>query len=148
AALTAAMNSKEAVRTATRPHYGTPTLYGQRRRRVPPRAVLALVLAPLLAATAIAARHLLIDNDKDRAYLSTDGWPETGQGAYVLGHGRPAVSPHEQPVPIASVAEVMTAYVVLKHYSLDAGGGSRRFVVGQRDVLDTEKRRRDGQSIV
>jgi D-alanyl-D-alanine carboxypeptidase (penicillin-binding protein 5/6) len=66
----------------------------------------------------------------------------------VLGNGRPAVSPHEQPVPIASLAKVMTAYVVLRHYPLRTGDGGRRFVVGQRDVVDTEARRRTGQSIV
>jgi D-alanyl-D-alanine carboxypeptidase (penicillin-binding protein 5/6) len=71
-----------------------------------------------------------------------------GQGAYVLGIGRPAVSPNEQPVPIASLAKVMTAYLVLKHYPLHAGDSGRRFVVGQSDVVDTETRRREGQSIV
>ncbi len=143
------------------PHYGTATRYGPRRRRVLLGTVLALLLALLLAATAFAAApHLL--NDKDRTYLSTDGWPRRGQaayvlgngwprrgqGAYVLGNGRPAVSPHEQPVPIASLAKVMTAYVVLKHYPLHAGDSGRRFVVGQRDVVDTETRRREDQSIV
>jgi D-alanyl-D-alanine carboxypeptidase (penicillin-binding protein 5/6) len=128
-------------------------------------AVLIAVVALLLAATAFAApRHLLngadrrsplddkgrssLLDDKDRAYLPTDGWPLRGQGAYVLGNGRPAVSPHQQPVPIASVAKVMTAYVVLERYPLRAGDSGRRFVVGQRDVLDTEKRRRGGQSVV
>jgi D-alanyl-D-alanine carboxypeptidase (penicillin-binding protein 5/6) len=66
----------------------------------------------------------------------------------VLGNGRPAVSPHEQPVPIASVAKVMTAYVVLKHYPLRAGASGPRFVVGRDDVVDTEARRREGQSVV
>jgi serine-type D-Ala-D-Ala carboxypeptidase (penicillin-binding protein 5/6) len=148
AALTAGMSYNEPVRTATlQPHYGTTTLYGRRRRgrRVLLGAVLAIVVV-LVGAAFVAAPHLL--NDKDRTYLSTDGWPRDGQGAYVLGDGRPAVSPHEQPVPIASVAKVMTAYLVLKHYPLDAGDSGRRFVVGQRDVLDTEIRRRDGQSIV
>jgi D-alanyl-D-alanine carboxypeptidase (penicillin-binding protein 5/6) len=119
------------------------TKYGRRRRRV----LLGAVLALLLAATAFAApRHLL--SEKDRTYLSTDGWPRVGQGAYVLGNGRPAESPHEHPVPIASLAKVMTAYLMLKHYPLHAGDSGRRFVVGQRDVEDTETRRREGQSIV
>jgi serine-type D-Ala-D-Ala carboxypeptidase (penicillin-binding protein 5/6) len=118
-------------------------LYGRRRRRV----LLGAVLALLLAATAFAApRHLL--NDKDRSYLSSDGWPRRGQGAYVLGDGRPTVSPHEQPVPIASLAKVMTAYLLLEHYPLHAGDSGRLFVVGQRDVEDTETRRREGQSVV
>jgi serine-type D-Ala-D-Ala carboxypeptidase (penicillin-binding protein 5/6) len=119
------------------------TKYGRRRRRL----LLGAVLALFLGATAFAApRHLL--NDKYRTYLSTDGWPRRGQGAYVLGDGRPAVSPHERPVPIASLAKVMTAYLVLKHYPLHAGDSGRRFVVDQRDVEDAETRRREGQSIV
>ncbi len=140
-------------------HRGTTTPYGRRR------AGLVAVLA-LFAATAFAApRHLLdrgedgssplsdkgrssLLDDKGRAYLSTNGWPLRGQGAYVLGNGRPAVSPHQQPVPIASVAKVMTAYVVLKHYPLHADDSGPRFAVSQDDVVDTETRRRDGQSIV
>jgi serine-type D-Ala-D-Ala carboxypeptidase (penicillin-binding protein 5/6) len=140
-------------------HHGTTTPYGRRR------ALLVAVLALFLAATAFAApRHLLngehraylgSDEDRsslldghDRSYRSTDGWPLRGQGAYVLGHGRPAVSPHQHPVPIASVAKVMTAYVVLKHYPLHAGDSGRRFVIGQNDVVDTKTRRREGQSVV
>ncbi len=124
------------------PHYRTRTLYVRRRR-----VLLGAVLGLLLAATAFAApRHLL--NDKHRTYLSTDGWPRSGQGAYVLGNGLPAVSPHEQPVPIASLAKVMTAYLVLRHYPLHAADSGRRFVVDQRDVDDTETMRREDQSIV
>jgi serine-type D-Ala-D-Ala carboxypeptidase (penicillin-binding protein 5/6) len=143
----------------SQPRYATATPYGRRR------ALLGAVLALFLAATAFAApRQLLNDQDRsylgsdgdrsslldgqDRGYLSTDGWPRLGQAAYVLGDGRPAVSPHQQPVPIASVAKVMTAYVVLKHYPLRAGDSGRRFVVGQDDVVDTEARRREGQSVV
>ena len=138
----------------------TASLDGARRRRRLLLAVLAL-----LAATAFAApRHLLDGADRsylggdgdrspvvrggDRSHPSTQGWPRRGQGAYVLGDGRPAVSPNQQPVPIASVAKVMTAYVVLQRFPLRAGDGGRRFVVGQDDVLETEARRRDGQSVV
>jgi hypothetical protein len=126
-------------------HHGRTTPYGRRR------ALLVAVLA-LLGATAFAApRHLLngehrgylrSDEDRsslldgqDRSYLSTDGWPLRGQGAYVLGNGRLAVSPHQQPVPIASVAKVMTAYVVVKHDPLRAGDSGPRFVVGHDDVV-------------
>jgi serine-type D-Ala-D-Ala carboxypeptidase (penicillin-binding protein 5/6) len=140
-------------------HHGRTTPYGRRR------ALLVAVLAILAATAFVAPRHLLnndegrspVLNDKgrsslldgqDRGYLSTDGWPLRGQGAYVLGNGRPAVSPHQQPVPIASVAKVMTAYVVLKHYPPRAAGSGPRFVVGQDDVVDTEARRREGQSVV
>jgi D-alanyl-D-alanine carboxypeptidase (penicillin-binding protein 5/6) len=108
------------------------------------------VLALLLAAAALVAAHQLLNefNDKDRTYLSTQGWPLHGQGAYVFGDGQLTVSPHEQPVPIASLAKVMTAYLVLKHSPLQAGDSGRRFVVDQRDVVDTETMRREDQSIV
>ena len=114
------------------------------------RGLLVAALA-LLALTAFAVPRLLLDaeqGDRSHAYLSTDGWPLRGQGAYVLDGGRPAVSPHQRPVPIASVAKVMTAYVVLRHHPLDAGENGPRFVVDQRDVADTEARRRDGQSVI
>jgi D-alanyl-D-alanine carboxypeptidase (penicillin-binding protein 5/6) len=132
--------------------YGAMTVYGRRRRR----ARLVVVLAVLLAAFAVP-RHLLAGEDKDRGSVlggqdrraqSTHGWPLEGQGAYVLDDGRVAVSPHEQPVPIASVAKVMTAYVVLQHDPLRAGESGPRFGVSEDDVVDTEARRRDGQSVV
>jgi hypothetical protein len=131
-------------------HHGRTTPYGRRR------VLLVAVLVPL-ATAASAASHRLLNNDggrssllddKHRTYLSTEGWPLVGQGAYVLGSGRPAVSPREHPVPIASVAKVMTAYLVLKHYPLRAGDSGRRFVVGQDDIVDTETRRRGNQSVV
>jgi serine-type D-Ala-D-Ala carboxypeptidase (penicillin-binding protein 5/6) len=119
------------------------TKYRRRRRRL----LLGAVAALFAAATAYAApRHLLADSTP--SYLSTDGWPRQGQGAYVLGGGRPSVSPHQRPVPIASLAKVMTAYVVLRHHPLHAGDSGRRFAVDQGDVIDTETRRREGQSIV
>ncbi|HEX3724314.1 MAG TPA: serine hydrolase [Nitrolancea sp.] len=101
----------------------------------------------VVAATAsVPVRQLLTENHPTSQ--STDGWPQRGQGAYVLGDGEPVVSPDEQPVPIASVAKVMTAYLVLKHYPLQAGDDGRLFVVDQRDVVDTEARRSEDQSIV
>jgi D-alanyl-D-alanine carboxypeptidase (penicillin-binding protein 5/6) len=117
------------------------TVYGRRRRRG--RVLVGAVLAAVLVA--LGAPLLGGGHHQTRTYLSTNGWPLSGQGAYVLGHGRPAVSPHQRPVPIASVAKVMTAYVVLRHDPLRT---DRRFAVDQDDVVDTEARRRDGQSVV
>ncbi len=119
------------------------------RRFRRPRAMVALVALLVLALAAfVAARHLLDNDDKDRAYLSTDGWPARGQGAYVFGDERPAVSPNGRPVPIASLAKVMTAYLVLEHHPLHGTGDGRRFVVSRSDVADTESRRREDQSVV
>jgi serine-type D-Ala-D-Ala carboxypeptidase (penicillin-binding protein 5/6) len=78
--------------------------------------LLGAVPALLLAHTAFAATgHLLNDG---RTYVSPLSWPQRGQAAFVLGNGRPAWSPHEQPAPIASLAKVMTAYLTLERYPL------------------------------
>jgi D-alanyl-D-alanine carboxypeptidase (penicillin-binding protein 5/6) len=137
------VTSGDPARTALRRIYGSATLHRRRRRR----ALLSAALVLILAATAfVALRHSL--DGRDRSYLSTDGWPRRGQGAYVLDGGRPAASPHQRPVPIASVAKVMTAYVVLKHHPLRAGEHGPLFAVAQDDVMDTYARRREGQSVV
>ncbi len=98
---------------------------GRRRLRVLLCGMLALLL---LVVAAFSTVHQQL-NDTPAAqprphaqegsrYLSTISWPQQGQGALVLDDGRPKWSPHEQPAPIASVAKVMTAYLVLKRYPL------------------------------
>jgi D-alanyl-D-alanine carboxypeptidase (penicillin-binding protein 5/6) len=96
-------------------------VYGRRCRGALVGAALVLLLAHAVfpgssRSRSAAARHVL--NDKDRADLSSVRWPLRGQAALVLGNGRPAASPHEQPLPIASLAKVMTAYLTLKHHPL------------------------------
>jgi D-alanyl-D-alanine carboxypeptidase (penicillin-binding protein 5/6) len=101
-------------------HRTRTTVYRARRRVL--LGVLGLAL--VLALTAFgAARHPLNDkarvlNDKHHTYLSPNRWPQEGQAAVVLGNGRPAASPGEQSVPIASLAKVMAAYLTLTRYPL------------------------------
>ena len=111
-------------------------------------AVIALIAATALVAPRLDAEPTSLVKGAGRTGHSTHGWPRIGQGAYVLADGRRAWSPHQKPVPIASVAKVMTAYVVLKHFPLHDGDDGPRFVVSQDDAVDTEARRRDGQSVV
>lgn len=139
------------------PHYEAETVHGPRRRMLSPGAALALLLLLVIVPTGCAgASHTLNDkgsSTQPSAHGTTQqppvgGWPPHGQAAYVLGDGRPVASPHEQPVPIASVAKVMTAFIVLKHHPLDAGDNGLAFVVGESDVADTEMRRGENQSVV
>jgi serine-type D-Ala-D-Ala carboxypeptidase (penicillin-binding protein 5/6) len=95
------------------------------RRTVAPRSrstvfVIGLAcLALLLAATALAAaRHLPVDKGRTQLSLSLVRWPRSGQAALVVGSDAPASSPREQPVPIASLAKVMAAYLTLERYPL------------------------------
>lgn len=123
------------------------TLYGRRRRRPLIIGAVGCVLL-LVAGTAAAVALRTHAADGRRVYLSTDGWPTTGQGAYQLGDSRAAASPDEQPVPIASVAKVMTALVVLKHLPLDATSDGPELLVTEDDVADTAQRISHDESVV
>jgi serine-type D-Ala-D-Ala carboxypeptidase (penicillin-binding protein 5/6) len=93
-----------------------------RRRRVPLVVGVACIGLLLTDAAVAEVRHLL--HHKARTLhdaagtLSPEGWPRRGQAALVLGNDRPAASPHEHPVAIASLAKVMTAYLTLERYPL------------------------------
>lgn len=87
-------------------------------------------------------------DDSARHYLSTDGWPSTGEGAYQIGDETPHASPNQKPVPIASVAKVMTALVVLADRPLAGTESGPTFVVTPYDVADTAARRARDESVV
>jgi D-alanyl-D-alanine carboxypeptidase (penicillin-binding protein 5/6) len=104
-------------------------------------------LALLLAYTAFAAtRHPPAGNG--RAYLLAGRWPQQGQAAVVLGNGRPAANPHEQPVPIASLAKVMTAYLTLKHYPLSGAQDGFTISVTGAEAQATAQAAVERQSVV
>ena len=96
-------------------------MYRARRRRVLLGVVMVLFLgytaAQLLTDTGrVGVPTAGSSNDPHRTYVSGVRWPQQGQAAVVLGNGRPAASPNEDPVPI--LAKVMTAYLTLKRYPL------------------------------
>jgi D-alanyl-D-alanine carboxypeptidase (penicillin-binding protein 5/6) len=68
--------------------------------------------------------------------MSAGSWPLQGQAALVLGNGRPAASPEEQPVPIASLAKVMTAYLTLKRYPLGGAQDGLTITITAAEVPD------------
>ena len=129
--------------TIPAPTYGSVTRDAPRRRR---RLWLVVALIATAAATVAVARYCLSDERRD--YLAANGWPMVGQGAYQLGDETPRASQDEQPVPIASLAKVMTAYLVLRHLPLHGNDPGPRFLVTGADVADTERRRSTDQSIV
>src|SRR4051812_42689953 len=133
------------TRTISPPDYGATTLHSRARRRG-----LLLVLAALLASAAVAgvAAVRYHNSDERRHYLSTNGWPATGQGAYQVGDQSIAASPRQRPAPIASLAKVMTALVVLEHDPLAEGRSGPTFAVTRHDVVDTERRRLNDESVV
>jgi D-alanyl-D-alanine carboxypeptidase (penicillin-binding protein 5/6) len=66
----------------------------------------------------------------------------------VLGNGRPAVSPHQQPAPIASLAKVMTAYLILKRYPLSGAQDGFTITVTAAQAQAETKDAADGGSVV
>jgi serine-type D-Ala-D-Ala carboxypeptidase (penicillin-binding protein 5/6) len=109
-------------------------------------AVVAAALA-VLAVTAIAVIRFVQD-DSRRHYLGAAGWPARGEGAYVIDAGVIRHSATQRPVPIASVAKVMTALVILRAAPLGSGGNGFDLEVTDSDVDDTARREANGESVV
>jgi serine-type D-Ala-D-Ala carboxypeptidase (penicillin-binding protein 5/6) len=134
--------------------YRQPARRAARRTRSTVLVVGFAGLAVLLAHTTFpAAAQLLgakgrIPGGKDRSHLSAVRWPHQGQAALVIGSGRPAVSPHEQPVPIASLAKVMAAYLVLEHYPLSSAQDGFTIAVTAAQAQAETEDAAEGQSVV
>ncbi|NJP99887.1 D-alanyl-D-alanine carboxypeptidase family protein [Streptomyces zingiberis] len=76
-------------------------------------------------------------------------WPEEGQAhVEISGLGSLGSSGKEKPVPIGSVAKVMTAYVFLKDHPVKKGGEGVKMKVDARAVEEYEKGKADQESVV
>jgi serine-type D-Ala-D-Ala carboxypeptidase (penicillin-binding protein 5/6) len=143
----------------TQPHrYGSRPVYRVSRRRalLAVSLTLAFAYAALSVASSLPADNAWIANDQHRAYVSPNhypggsavGWPLRGEAALVLGAGRPAVSPQEQPVAIASLAKVMTAYLTLERYPLSSAQDGFTIIVTAAEAQDAAQDRAEGQSVL
>jgi D-alanyl-D-alanine carboxypeptidase (penicillin-binding protein 5/6) len=76
-------------------------------------------------------------------------WPSQGESAIaVVGEGRRASHPDGAPIPIASVAKVMTAYVVLARFPLSGGQPGFMLTLSGIDVERTVTDASQDQSYV
>jgi D-alanyl-D-alanine carboxypeptidase (penicillin-binding protein 5/6) len=76
-------------------------------------------------------------------------WPPDGQAAFVVtGRTQIQAGPRQHAAPIASVAKVMTAYVVLRDHPLRSGQDGPTITLGGDDVDDTNRRASQEQSVV
>jgi serine-type D-Ala-D-Ala carboxypeptidase (penicillin-binding protein 5/6) len=76
-------------------------------------------------------------------------WPADGQAAFILtGHSQVLAGPNQHPAAIASVAKVMTAYLVLRDHPLRLGQDGPTITLTDADVADTDRRRRQQESVV
>lgn len=76
-------------------------------------------------------------------------WPADGQAAFVrTGQSQIHAGPNQDAAPIASVAKVMTAYVVLRDHPLGLGQEGPTITLTDGDVADTDRRRARQESVV
>jgi serine-type D-Ala-D-Ala carboxypeptidase (penicillin-binding protein 5/6) len=76
-------------------------------------------------------------------------WPASGQAAVlVTGEARIQAGPDQHAAPIASVAKVMTAYLVLRDHPLRAGRDGPELTLTEADVADTYRRSGQEESVV
>jgi serine-type D-Ala-D-Ala carboxypeptidase (penicillin-binding protein 5/6) len=76
-------------------------------------------------------------------------WPASGQAAFVrTWPSQIQAGPNQHAAPIASLAKVMTAYLVLRDHPLARGQDGPAITLTDADVADTDRRRGEEQSVV
>jgi D-alanyl-D-alanine carboxypeptidase (penicillin-binding protein 5/6) len=76
-------------------------------------------------------------------------WPAFGQAAFVeAGQSRIQAGPNQHAGAIASVAKVMTAYLVLRDHPLRLAQDGPTITLTDADVADTDRRRGQEESVV
>ncbi len=81
--------------------------------------------------------------------LPSTVWPVDGQAAFVReGQSQIEAGPNQHAAAIASVAKVMTAYLVLRDHPLRLGQDGPAITLTDADVADTDRRRGQEESVV
>jgi serine-type D-Ala-D-Ala carboxypeptidase (penicillin-binding protein 5/6) len=80
--------------------------------------------------------------------LPSTVWPAHGQAAVQVGQSQVQAGPNQHAAAIASVAKVMTAYLVLRDHPLRLGQDGPTITLTDADVADTDRRRRQHESVV
>jgi serine-type D-Ala-D-Ala carboxypeptidase (penicillin-binding protein 5/6) len=75
-------------------------------------------------------------------------WPPDGQAAIQIGPSPVQAGPNQHAAALASVAKVMTAYLVLRDHPLRHGQDGPTITLTNADVADTDRRRRQQESVV
>jgi len=125
-----------------------------RSNRVLPAACILLVLALLVTVVVQRLPHHRLQRLGTigaEIVATSAGAPDADQTAYTRDLGprpRVVVSGADEPIPIASVAKVMTAYVVLRQHPIDGEDDGPILRVTAADVEDTRRRAARDESLV
>jgi len=143
--------------------YREPARATTRRIRIRKIRVAGLLVA--IGAIAAAFVYQMLASASSPATSSTDAlrsvhrgglsrvlsgvWPTAGQAAFSqTGRSQVFAGPNQRAAPIASVAKVMTAYLVLRDHPLRAGQDGPTITLTEADVADTDRRLRHRESVV
>ena len=160
-----ALEDPESVTPPTQPLISPPADAGaaagassHRSRRGPLIAALLVVAVLVLAVAARAASERIPPLSWHRVLASSvvlsgpapqPAWPGEGEAAVAVEHlGSLGTSGPSTPVPIASVAKMMTAYLTLTDYPLASGQSGFVLHITPGDVRDEHQRAALGQSVV
>ena len=121
-------------------------------------AALLVVIAAIAAAlgyhvaswSSTATTHVLRGEHRGAlAKVPGTVWPAYGQAAFIRsGESQVHTGPNQHAAPIASVAKVMTAYLVLRDHPLRPGEVGPTITLTDSDVADTDRRRGQRESVV
>ena len=138
--------------------YRTPARATTRRIRIRKLRVagLLVVIAAVAAPSATSCwrprrrRRVTASQSAPRgAAVPSTVWPADGQAAFVrAGQSQIQAGPNQHAAPIASVAKVMTAYLVLRDHPLRLGEDGPTITLTDADVADTDRRRGQEESVV
>jgi D-alanyl-D-alanine carboxypeptidase (penicillin-binding protein 5/6) len=123
---------------------------GRRRQRIA-KVVLALTLATLASCQAVDAlmpARSPVEIGSTGTSWAAVSWPSQGAAAAAVGGGAIHTSGSSQAVPVASLAKVMTAVVVLHSRTVTPQDPGFTITITAADVFDTEQRKSEGQSVV
>ncbi len=139
-------------------HYATSRRARIRRIRVTLLVVVAAIAAAAgyrslasSSSTAASTNDILRSEHHDALVgaLTSTVWPPDGQAAFVEGgQSQVRAGPNQHPAAIASVAKVMTAYLVLRDHPLRSGEDGPTITLTDADVADTDRRRGRRESVV
>src|SRR5437763_7364430 len=116
-------------------------------------AIAALGYQLLASSSSTAASPIDVLRAEHRGVLGdalpSTVWPADGQAAFVqTGQSQVQAGPNQHAAAIASVAKVMTAYLVLRDHPLRLGQAGATITLTDADVVDTDGRRGQEQSVV
>jgi D-alanyl-D-alanine carboxypeptidase (penicillin-binding protein 5/6) len=134
-----------------------------RRARIRPKRVVGLLV--VVAAIAAVRGYQLLTRSSSTPHslgnvlgsgrrgalgesLRRTVWPTQGEAAVKIGQSQVRVGPNQHAAAIASVAKVMTAYVVLRDHPLQSDQDGPTIRLTYADVADTHRRAARGESVV